>query len=68
MWIFYVIVMINKKGKKMYLKCGNGNAMEWSYDKNQGCWYDTQKEAIEFAERYFKNFNAWKIEEIEYTM
>ena len=68
MYDFCVIFMRNKNGKKMYLKCGKGNSMDWDFSRNEGCWFDTEKQAIEFANKYFKNFTKWQIEKFEYSI
>lgn len=61
--IFYVIVMKLRNGHKMYLGCGNGLGMVWT-NKENSCWFNTDKEAKDFAENYFLTFKDYSIEEL----
>lgn len=65
MEIFYVIVMKLRNGHKMYLGCGEreGLNMIWT-NKDEACWFNTDKEAKDFAENYFINFKDYSIEEL----
>lgn len=65
--IFYVIIMKTKNGHKLYLGCGNGLGMVWT-NKEESCWFNTDKEAKDFAENYFLNFKNYEIEEITYNL
>lgn len=67
---FYLITMIAKNGKKLYLKASDKplkkdtTIFEWSFDKKNAIWWNTFNETEKFAKNYFKNFKKWEIEEI----
>lgn len=61
---FYVISMKTHKGSTIYVGEGKGNSVNWVFDINEAIWYETEKEAEEFANRYFKNFDKWFIKEV----
>ena len=69
---FYRIVMNTLSGKKLYLKAGKciGDKMncEWEFTNENAIWFDTHKEAENFAKDYFKNFKEYKIEEFSYII
>ena len=60
--VFEVIIMKLKNGRKMYLKAGIGESCEWTLDRDEAIWFETEKEAKEFAQNYFKNFKDWLVE------
>ena len=65
---FVAIAMINKQGRKMYLKASDkpfkGVVCEWSFDYNEAIWFNTDSEAEKFAKQYFKSFNNWCLEDV----
>lgn len=69
---FYRIVMNTLSGRKLYLKAGKyiGDKMncEWEFTNENAIWFDTPKEAEDFAKDYFKNFKGYKIEEFSYII
>ena len=60
--IFYRITMNTYNNKKLYLKASIGNSCEWTFNKEEAIWFETDKEAKEFCDIYFKNFNKYEIE------
>ena len=60
--IFYRITMNTYNNKKLYLKASIGNSCEWTFNKEEAIWFETDKEAKEFCDTYFKNFNKYEIE------
>ena len=60
--IFYRITMNTYNNKKLYLKASIGNSCEWTFNKEEAIWFETIKEAEEFCNNYFKNFNKYEIE------
>ena len=65
--IFYVITMNTKKGKRIYLKEGNNNSYEWTFDREQAIWFELEEQANMFASDYFKNFKEWYITDLEFN-
>lgn len=65
--IFYVIAMKLKNSHKLYLGCRNGLGMIWT-NKENSCWFNTVKEAKDFAENYFLTFKDYFIEELSYNL
>lgn len=63
---FYSITMKTKNNKKLYLKEGKGNSLEWTFNRDECIWFELEQQAINCAKNYFKNFNNWFIEEFEY--
>ena len=64
---YYRIIMKTYDGKKLYLKDGVGKSCEWTFNKQEALWFETNKEAEDFAKQYFKNFSNYEIEDfIEY--
>lgn len=66
---FYRITMITKGNKKLYLCEGSwyGKNAEklncsWTFKKMDAIWFETLKQAEEFAKSYFKNFKNYMIE------
>lgn len=68
MEIFAVICMNCRNGKKLYLKCGVNDRMEWTFDKSESCWFGYKDQAEKFAKNYFKNFQNWFVEEFNYAI
>ena len=62
---FSIITMKTKTGKKLYLKSGKVNAVEWTFDKQDAIWFQTEEEAEKFCKNYFKNFKDYEIETIK---
>lgn len=65
---FFIIKMNTRNNKNLYLVCDKGNSMRWSFNKNEACWFNTFYDARKFAERYFKTFEDWHIEDINYNL
>ena len=65
--IFYAIVMKTKTDKKIYLKEGKNNNYEWTFDRDECIWFETDTQAKEFSNNYFKNFKNWFVEKFEYN-
>lgn len=63
--IFYVISMLTKTNKIIYLKSNIGNSMEWTFDIQESVQFERQADAEEFAKHYFKNFKNYKVTQIE---
>ena len=65
---FVAIAMVNKKGRKMYLKASDKPSKnvvcEWSFDYNEAIWFNTDSEAEKFAKQYFKSFANWCLEDV----
>ena len=66
---FYRITMLTKDNKKLYLTedywCGKNAeklVCKWTFAKANALWFETLKQAEEFAKDYFKNFTQYKIE------
>lgn len=66
MYNWYIIAMKTKSEKTIYLKEGKGNNLEWTFDKNEGIWFEFKEQAEKLAKKYFKDFDNWFIEEFEY--
>lgn len=64
--IFYIICMKCRNNHIAYLAEGKGNASNWIFNKSEAYWFETEKEAREYANIYFKNFKDWFIEELTY--
>lgn len=62
---FSIVTMKTKTEKKLYLKSGKGNAVEWTFDKQDAIWFQTEEEAEKFCKNYFKNFKNYEIETIK---
>ena len=62
---FSIVTMITKTGKKLYLKAGNGNAVEWTFDEQDAIWFQTEEDAENFCKNYFKNFKDYEIESVK---
>ena len=67
MEIFSRVYMELKTGKKLYLVAGVGKSCKWG-DKENAIWFDTEKEALDFCNGYFKNFRDFKVENFEYSI
>lgn len=63
MEIFSVIAMKTKTDKNLYLMASETkeDKLEWTFDINEAIWFNTDEEANNFANKYFKNFNDWFI-------
>jgi len=66
MYNWYVIAMKTKTEKTIYLKEGTNNNLEWTFDRNEGIWFELEEQAEKLAKDYFKGFDKWFIEEFEY--
>lgn len=65
--IFYRITMKTYDNKKLYLKASIGNSCEWTFNRQDAIWFESDKDAQEFASKYFKNFSNYEIEQfVEY--
>jgi len=70
----YKICMDTYTGKRLYLAQTNTNikhwkeakTYEWVFDPNIAMQFNWEKEAEDFAKKYFKNFRGWYIRK-EYT-
>lgn len=60
---FSVITMLTKTDKKLYLEMINGKSV-WTFKKNDACYFDTEKEAVKFAKKWFKHFKGWSVESV----
>ena len=58
----YIITMTTKNGKKLYLT----SEKQWSFEKDEAVWFTTQIDAVDFAESWFKLFDAYEIDIIKY--
>lgn len=70
-YIFYGITMLTKKGQRLYLSCSskktkdpNRMLMEWSFDIEKACLWDSDQDCNKFATDYFKEFNNYEIRQI----
>ena len=68
---FFVITMKLKNGKKLYLqhekdiiknKKWVGDICKWVAYKSEALYFDTFKNAEDYAKNYFKNFKDYSIE------
>lgn len=64
---FYLITMTSKNNKTLYLG-EQGKKLGWSFNYNEGLWFNFYSEAENFAKDYFKHFDKWEIKEIEYKI
>lgn len=64
---FYLIMTKTKNNKKIYLGA-DGDGFAWTFDFNDGLWFNTPSEAEKFAKGYFKNFSKWQIIEMDYEI
>lgn len=62
---FSIVTMKTKTGKKLYAKAGHGKSIEWTFDKQDAIWFQTEEEAEKFCKNYFKNFKDYEIEYIK---
>ncbi len=65
---FVAIVMLDTKGRTLYLKASNrpskGVICEWTFDYNEAIYFNCPSEAEKFAKSYFKNFNGWQLKDV----
>ena len=65
---FVAIYMVNKKGRKMYLKASDKPSKnvvcEWTFDYDEAIWFNTDSEAEKFAQSYFKSFDKWAVADV----
>ena len=67
--IFYMVAMKTRNGKTLFLMEGQTiNSMKWTFDKQEAVWFELPIQAENFAREYFRNFNNWFIEEIEWKI
>jgi len=59
---YYRITMKTYNDKKLYLKASIGDSCEWTFNSQDTIWFETEKEAQDFARKYFKKFNNYTIE------
>ena len=53
----------------MYLKAGKTtNSCEWTFDKDESIWFETEQQAEKFGNDYFKTFKNWKVENFSYSI
>lgn len=64
---FSVIFMKTKNDSNLYLGDDEYGNKIWSFDINEAIWFDEEKEATNFAKKYFKSFDKWKVKEIRYN-
>lgn len=64
-----IITMETKNGKKLYLaedkwvgKNKEKIVCKWTFDKNEALGFETEKDAKNFANEYFKNFTNYSLE------
>ena len=64
----YKICMDTYNGKRLYLAQTNpritwkeAKSFEWIFNPTEGMEFDTEKEAYDFAKKYFKSFKNWYI-------
>lgn len=62
--LFYVITMQTKNNKILYLMSDNAKDFKWTFDYEEGVWFETEQSARDFASQYFKNFKEWSIKEV----
>lgn len=60
---YYVITMETQEGMPLYLGEFEGK-FKWTKYLDGGIWFDTERDAKEFAKSWFKNFKDWEIREI----
>lgn len=66
---FFLITMLGKNGKVLYLGCtDNTKVMKWYGDYDKACWFPTDYDASHFARGYFKNFKGWSITVLDYKI
>ena len=69
MELFYIITMIGKGGKNLYLSCtDNDKIMAWTTNIDEACWFPTGYDAEKFAKQYFKNFKRYYITAYNYNI
>lgn len=65
----YLVCMDTYSGKRLYLAQTNpyvdswkdAKTYEWQYSREGAMQFRSEKEATEFAKKYFKRFNGWYI-------
>lgn len=62
---FSIITMKTKTGKILYAKAGHGKSIEWTFDKKDAIWFQSEADAKNFCKEYFKNFKDYEIQNIE---
>lgn len=62
---FNIITMKTKTGRTLYAKAGHGKSIEWTFDKQDAIWFQTEEEAEKFCKNYFKNFKDYEIETVK---
>lgn len=60
---FYQITMLTKTEKKLYLSMVEGDPT-WSFNPHTACYWNDEDTAEQFAKNWFKNFKAYKVEEV----
>ncbi len=69
--VFYGITMVSRNGKTLYLKCSERETkdpykvlMDWSFNVNEACLWESYRDCRKFANSYFKNFDRFNINTI----
>lgn len=65
---FVVIYSKTKKNKKIYLQADKGESCKWTFLKNEAIWFETEQQAEQFGNHYFKNFKNWNLESFTYSI
>ena len=63
---YYVITMESRTGATLYLGADVGDKCTWIFKKDDAIWFETETEAITFAESYFKTFKNYRIDTVYY--
>ena len=58
----YIITMQTKTDRRLYLSMLAGKP-QWTFVKGDACVWDDDKQAINFAKKWFKNFDKYTIRE-----
>ena len=45
---FNIITMKTKTDRTLYAKAGHGKSIEWTFDKQDAIWFQTEEEAEKF--------------------
>ena len=67
-YYLYGITMKTSGGKTLYLKCSSRETadpykvlMDWSFNKEATCLWESYEDCEKFAKKYFKNFSNYSI-------
>lgn len=64
----FVITMVARNGKTLYLYTDDGEKFSWTFDMNIAYADDCYSSIEKFAKNYFKHFKDWNIEERYFTI